>query len=278
MPLETPQPPISLAYEQRGSGLPILCLHGHPGSAACMSVFTESLSKHYRTIAPDLRGYGKSQVQAPFQMTDHLQDLDALKTELGITQHLILGWSLGGILAIELALRHPETVAGIILIATAARPVSQLSPPSWSDLCLTGVAGLLNSLKPGWLWNIKTFGRRSLIGTLFSQHTAQAYQYLAAAGTPATLRTSRHAQAALNQAIRQGYNRQPDLHQIHCPCLVLSGADDRHILPQASQATAAHLPNSTWINFPNVAHLFPWEIPQQVQGTILHWLDIQFAQ
>ena len=50
----------------RGAGFPILCLHGHPGSGNSMSVFTQHLSGRFQTIAPDLRGYGKSRNKCDF--------------------------------------------------------------------------------------------------------------------------------------------------------------------------------------------------------------------
>ncbi|MEM8605376.1 MAG: alpha/beta hydrolase [Cyanobacteria bacterium P01_H01_bin.121] len=256
----------------QGSGPPLLCLHGHPGSGACMDVFTQPLSRHFQTIAPDLRGYGASKASASFTMIEHLQDLEALLDQLAIPQCLILGWSLGGILALELALRRPDQVQGLILVATAAHPRSDHPPITWQDNLYTGIAGILNWLKPGWPWNIQTWGTRSLFRYLFGQQTPLAYRYLARYGVEAYLQTSRHAQQALNQALRQGYNRTPDLQQIHCPCLVLAGAGDRHITAAASHETAQQLPHATWHCYPDTAHLFPWEIPDQVLTDIEHWL------
>jgi proline iminopeptidase len=135
------------------------------------------------------------------------------------------------------------------------------------------VAGSLNWLKPGWRWNIETFGRRSLLGQLLTQHTPAAYEFLAKAGTPATLKTSRHAHSALNLALGQRYNRLPDLAALDCPCLVMSGENDRHILAKASHETANHLKNSQWICYPKTAHLFPWEIPMRVNQDIREWLS-----
>lgn len=264
--------PFSLAVQQQGQGFPVLCLHGHPGSADCMSVFTDELSAHFWTITPDLRGYGRSQTRSPFTMQDHLTDLEALLDQLKIKQCLILGWSLGGILAIELALRHPGRFSGLILVATAAHPVSHLPPPSLPELLFTLIAGGLNWLKPGWRWNIETFGRRSLLKYLLTQHTSTAYGFLAKAGSPAVIKTSRHAHSALNHALEQRYNRIPDLETLHCPCLVLSGADDRHILASASYETAQHLRNSQWICYLETAHLFPWEIPARTNQDIQQWL------
>jgi len=156
-----------------------------------MAVFTQHLSQRYKTIAPDLRGYGNSQTAADFAMTDHLADLDALLDRLQIERYLVLGWSLGGILALELALRSPDRVSGLILVASAARPWGDHPPISWQDNLYTGIAGIVNRVYPGWQWNIDTFGRRSLFRHLVQTHTPETYQYLAQAAVPAYLRTSR---------------------------------------------------------------------------------------
>ncbi|MCG9890693.1 MAG: alpha/beta hydrolase [Thermosynechococcaceae cyanobacterium MS004] len=259
--------------QQQGQGYPILCLHGHPGSADCMRVFTEPLSKKFWTIAPDLRGYGRSKTRSPFTMGDHLSDLEALLDRLQIDRCFILGWSLGGILALELALRQPERIAGLILVATSARPVSDLPQPSLAELGLTLLAGSLNWINPGWPWNIETFGKRSLLKYLISQHTAEAYRFLAEAGSAAVLQTSSHAHQALNAALSQRYDRRASLATLTQPCLILSGANDRHILSQSSQETAQTLPNSNYICYPGVAHLFPWEIPTAVNRDIQEWLQ-----
>ncbi|WP_448563715.1 alpha/beta fold hydrolase [Trichothermofontia sp.] len=261
----------ALAVVERGAGLPILCLHGHPGSAASMGVFTDHLCRHFRTIAPDLRGYGQSRTQRPFAMTDHLTDLEGLLAQQ-TEPSLILGWSLGGILALELALRVPDRVRGLVLIAAAARPRGNLPAITRADQVYTAIASLLNLLKPGWRWNIKTLGARSLYRYLLQRHTPQAYRYLAQVGTPAYLRTSRFATQALNAALRQGYDRQSDLHRITCPCLVMAASHDRHITAASSQAMAQALPQATWHLYEHTAHLFPWEIPDQVLADLDRWL------
>jgi hypothetical protein len=137
----------------------------------------------------------------------------------------------------------------------------------------TAIAALLNGVFPDWPWNIRTFGRRSLYRHMVRRHTSATYRYLARYGTPAYWQTSRHAQQALNQALRSNYDRRPDLPQIQCPALVLAAAYDRHITPQASQETAQGLPHSTWRLYENTAHLFPWEIPDVVLQDIETWLS-----
>lgn len=275
MPQTVPQTSsqaIRLYTLVQGQGFPILCLHGHPGSGQSLSVFTQPLSARFKTIAPDLRGYGGSRAQTDFVMTDHLSDLTALLDRHCINRCLVLGWSLGGILALELALQSPERVSGLILVATAARPKSSHPAIVWQDNAYTGIASILNWFHPGWQWNIDTFGRRSLYRYLVQQHTPAAYHYFAKEALPAYLRTSSRATQALFMAFQRGYNRLTDLPAIQCPCLVLAGADDRHITAASSLETAQALPDAEYHCYPNTAHLFPWEIPAVVRADIDRWL------
>jgi pimeloyl-ACP methyl ester carboxylesterase len=236
-----------------------------------MAVFTDHLSHAFQTLTPDLRGYGQSQQQHPFSMSAHLNDLEQLLGSL-TEPCLVLGWSLGGILALELALRSPEAIRGLILIATAAHPRSDHPPISWQDNLFTGLAGITNWLTPAAPWIIETLGKRSLFRYLLQQHTSHAYRRLAREGVSAYLETSTLATLALNTAIRQGYNQTTELHRIQVPCLMLCGEQDRHITAAASQETAQLLPDCEFHCYPNTAHLLPWEIPQQITQDIDRWL------
>jgi len=264
---------MKLQVQIRGEGFPILCLHGHPGSGDCLDIFTDYLSQRFQTIAPDLRGYGQSKTRERFTMQEHLEDLGELLEQYHLERCLLLGWSLGGILAIELLIKYPERFSGLILVASAAFPRGNHPPITFFDLLYTGLAALVNSIKPGWEWNIETFGKRSLFRYLITQQTPIAYQYLAKYAVPAYLRTSRLADQALNKALKVGYNRLADLKCSQVPCLVLAGSNDRHITAYSSQETARYLKNCSFYCYPNTAHLFPWEIPSQVIRDLEQWLQ-----
>lgn len=237
-----------------------------------MGVFTEHLSQHLQTITPDLRGYGRSRTPSPFEMTDHLADLEALLDRYSLRRTVVLGWSLGGILALELALRRPCAVAGLILVASSAHPKGRHPPITWQDNVLTAIAALLNALFPAHPWLIEQWGRRSLFRYLVQQHTPQVYQRLAHEGVTAFWGTSKYATEALGRSLQHGYNRTNDLQAISCPVLMLAASADVHITPESSQDTALALPNCKLQIYENVAHLFPWEIPHQVLADIDQWL------
>lgn len=255
-----------------GTGHPLLCLHGHPGTGACFDPVLAPLRDRYQTIAPDLRGYGQSTTREPFAMAAHLDDLVSLIDRLALETCTIVGWSLGGILAIELALRCPDRVNGLALIATAARPYSNHPAVSPLELGLTAIAGLTSAVLPAAPF-LPAIGQRSLFRYLISQHTTTAYRNIGLYGVAAYLQTSQPATIALNTAIRQRYDREADLTAIACPSLVIAAADDRHICAAASQRTADRLPNSDWICYDNAAHLFPWEQPDRLRDDLTRWLD-----
>lgn len=265
---------MRLHTQVAGGGFPIVCLHGHPGSGAAMDVFTWPLADlGFKTYAPDFRGYGRSRTAYPFQMTSHLDDLEELLAQHQIEECLVLGWSLGGIMAMELALRRPDVVRGLILVGTAARPRGSHPPISLMDNVVTGIAGALNFVVPGF-GPVIALGQKSLFRYLIRQHTPEAYRYLARRGAPAFLRTSRHAEKALFQAIRAGYNRVPDIQSLQIPSLMLCGECDRHITADSSLETARALPQCEVHCYPDTAHLFPWEIPAQVNADIRKWLEV----
>ena len=278
--------------------LKVLCLHGHPGNSEAMQIFVQHFeARGTSAIATDLRGYGNCKADSAFTMLDHIQDIENLLiddrdndrvSEVDNSEYLILGWSLGGILAIELALRAigwegesiPNSgrnsaikprIVGLILIATAAKPRSDLPKIAWWEYMNLAIAVALQLAIPKQHWLVTWFGKRSLIKYLIQQHTPTAYAQIATIGAKAYLQTSRYAQMALTQALKQRYDRTPDLAKIQIPCLAIAAAQDRHITAASTAETAKLLPNCEFICYPDTAHLLPWEIGDRLLADIDAW-------
>jgi pimeloyl-ACP methyl ester carboxylesterase len=110
---------VQLYYEERGSGTPILGIHGAGSSAIFWEDAAEKLAKHGRAIVYDRRGCNRSEQPEPYETTtvqEHAADALALLRELDAEPAVLIGRSYGGTVALDLALEHPESVVGIALL------------------------------------------------------------------------------------------------------------------------------------------------------------------
>jgi pimeloyl-ACP methyl ester carboxylesterase len=106
-------------YETYGSGQPLLLLHGSIlGYIDEFSSFIPELSKHFRVIAPALRGHGKSEMgEEPFSYSLFAKDAMAVLKQEGIDSALVLGFSAGAITGYHLAANYPKTVIKLVALA-----------------------------------------------------------------------------------------------------------------------------------------------------------------
>jgi pimeloyl-ACP methyl ester carboxylesterase len=110
---------VLLHYEERGSGQPVLLLHGYPLDHTIWRAQMAALSDSFRVIAPDLRGHGQSLAPAgEYPMEILAADVAALLDRLEIAQAVWVGHSMGGYVALAALRTMPERVAGIVLCAS----------------------------------------------------------------------------------------------------------------------------------------------------------------
>jgi pimeloyl-ACP methyl ester carboxylesterase len=118
---------VSLYYEERGTGAPILCIHGTGSSTELWRRPAEGLARHGRTVVYDRRGFGRSERPEPF-VTDvhqHADDAAALIEALGLAPAIVIGRSQGGEIAVDLALRYPDRVRALALLEGGGMSLSE---------------------------------------------------------------------------------------------------------------------------------------------------------
>lgn len=111
-------------YETYGSGEPLLLLHGNGGSIASFKAVIPALAKHYKVIAVDTRGQGKSidTQSSSFSYNQFAEDMKALLDTLNLKQVNLVGWSDGGNTGLILAMKYPNYVKKLVALGANLNP------------------------------------------------------------------------------------------------------------------------------------------------------------
>src|SRR3954451_21328282 len=102
---------VHLYYETHGEGRPLVLLHGGLGSGEMFGPVVDAFAAHHQVILPDLQAHGRTaDVDRPLEIPAMADDIAALIDHLGLDRPDVVGYSLGGGVALHLALRHPDKV------------------------------------------------------------------------------------------------------------------------------------------------------------------------
>lgn len=113
---------IKLYYEIHGSGKPVILLHGGLGALEMFGPNGAALAKRRKVIAVDLQGHGRTaDIDRPLSVELMADDIAALIKHLGIARSYIMGYSMGGGVALQTAIRHPEVVGKLVVVSTPFR-------------------------------------------------------------------------------------------------------------------------------------------------------------
>jgi pimeloyl-ACP methyl ester carboxylesterase len=112
------RPGVDIAYDDVGTGLPVVFIHGFPHNRTLWAPQLGGLMARARCIAPDLRGFGESEISGPYSMDQYADDVIAVLDTLQIERAVIAGLSMGGYVAFALWRRHRERVRALILADT----------------------------------------------------------------------------------------------------------------------------------------------------------------
>jgi pimeloyl-ACP methyl ester carboxylesterase len=122
---------VRIYYETFGAGSPVLVMHGGLGRLDDMHYQIADLAGSHLVIAPDSRGHGRSSdFVGPLHYIDMSNDMLGLLDQLHIQRADLVGWSDGGIVALDLAMRHPERVGKLVVIGGNTDPSGLIALPA----------------------------------------------------------------------------------------------------------------------------------------------------
>ncbi|MBM4070916.1 MAG: alpha/beta fold hydrolase [Planctomycetes bacterium] len=244
---------VSLFYAERGEGVPLIFLNGLAGDHQYWMGQLRALSNRFRCLALDNRDTGQSSyATASYTITDLADDVAGFMAQLSLPAAHIVGLSLGGMIAQEMALRHPARVRSLFLVGTVAKADDWFCATLDAYGCIRrqvrDTSEFFQVLLP-WLVSHRYFEQPERVEWL-----------------KALLAQNPHPQKIEGffrqfEAIR-GHDTLDRLASITCPVLLAAGADDSIAPPRYSRQLAERLPHARLEIMPDVGHAPPIEDPR----------------
>lgn len=254
-----------LHYEEQGFGsATILFAHGLLWSGRMFAEQVKELSQHYRCITYDFRGQGKSQVtRSGYDIESLYEDTVDLINKLNCAPCHFAGLSMGGFVALRLAIRHPELLRSLILLETSANPEPHANIPRYKMLNLVarwlGLGMAADSVM------LIMFGKKFMEDPDRAGQRAEWKQIM----------ISNHRKG-ITRAVQGVINRLgvvDQLPQISTPTLIIVGDQDVATVPAESELMHARISNSKLVVIPGAGHTSTVEEPEAVTRVIQEFLS-----
>lgn len=251
----------TLAWRERGSGPPLVLLHGWSLSGLAFSELAGYLES-YRLLLPDLPGHGGSSPSPAPSLTALADDLAAWLAAEVAAPVLLGGWSLGGMVAMELTARPVFPVERLLLIGTTPRFTANDDWPF--GLPATQVRALERNLERRFAMTLAEFFALTFTPGEVDDSRLRAIRAFAV--HPADLPDPASAAALL--ALLQSHDQRHLSATITCPALVVHGTEDRIVPVGAGRALAASLPQGRLCEFAVTGHAPHWTRPLETAQLI----------
>jgi pimeloyl-ACP methyl ester carboxylesterase len=248
---------IRIACRVAGRGPALLLLHGLGGSHDDWRRQFAAFEPQFRVIAPDLRGFGDSERHEPFTVQQHARDAAALLDALGERRAYVVGLSMGGAVAAELALAEPGRVAGLVLANTA--PGFELN--SWERRYLAFSRFLL-----ALLFGVGGVARFFATAVFPAPHQENLRKRLLERAS----RTSRWVYIASLRALVR-WSAEDRLGQVRAPTLVI-GAEFDYTDIAEKRRWATKLPDARVVMLPGSRHRSELDAPEAFNQAVLGFL------
>lgn len=241
----------------------VLLLHGMGSCGDDWGLQLPALAPRYRVLAPDARGHGQSpRPPGPYTIADMAGDVVALMDDLGIESAHVVGLSMGGCMALQMAIAHPSRVRSLALVNTFAR----IRPAGWQ-----GVRRFFQRL---WALQFGTMEEvvTPVIESMFPK-PEQAELRRMAVGRFVENNTKETYKAFLMAVTR--FNAVRDLHCVACPALVVAGDQDRTVPMSCKRDLHRGIPGAEWVVFEDSGHGTPIDQPERFNEVLLGFLQRQ---
>lgn len=257
---------LSLAWRGIGSGPSVLLLNGTGEGASSFGPLMESLASRFRCVAYDARDVGQSsRASDPYAPADLAEDATAIIEGLGLGPCHVVGFSLGGATAMELALARPELVTSLVLLSTWGR----------SDRWFRHQMANWKAIRRFHVDDENAF-LRALNPWMFSPVTLEDDDALARIRRLWDESPTQEADAWCRQCDADARHDVLDrLGSIEQPTLVIVGEADLCTPPRYAFELAAPLPDARVSLIPDAGHCALFEDPDAVHGVIGSFLDQQ---
>lgn len=253
---------FEMNYEDIGKGTPLILIHGMGGDTTEWTPLIPELSKEARCIAIDLRGHGKSEKpDMPYTLDLFAEDVTTLMEKLNIDQAYICGVSMGGSVALKIALTQPKKVKGLILLDTTARvnPKSLETVGRWGKILMEkGLDAYIEAE----------------INDIF--HPMFSYRHKDEIKAFADSMKTRDPTTIMR--IQQGYTKSPikldkDIKNIKVPTLIIHGREDTVIPVEEAEFIHKQIRNSQLIIIPFAGHGALLERKDFIADLILYFIE-----
>jgi pimeloyl-ACP methyl ester carboxylesterase len=242
---------VDVDYEMQGEGPPLYMVHGIGSRKVTWNALITGLADRFTCVSYDLRGHGASPVPpTPYTLDDLVDDLEALRKKLGHDRINIIGHSLGGMIGPAYARAYPDRTITVGLLSTAAGRTEEDRAKLenvGNAMQEKGIGPVLDTFLERWYTDEFIRQRPNAIKARRKQVVE----------TPVDVFMSVFWIYARTEMA-------PWLHQIECPCLVLTGELDGGCNPRLNQFMADQIPDSELIILKNLKHSILIEGPDQV--------------
>ena len=254
---------IEMAYDDAGSGQPVILLHGYPFNRSMWREQVEFLSESYRVITPDLRGLGETTMSddAAATMDEMARDVAALLDELEIRRAVVGGLSMGGYVTLSFYRRFPLSVRALVLADTRPQADTDEARRNRIEQAQTILRDGMESIADGFLTKVLA------PATLAEQPDAVARVRLMIKST-----NPQGAAAALKGMAARS-DQTDFLAGILAPALIIVGSLDKLTPPQDAELMRREIRGSRLEVIDGAAHISNIERPAEFNRALADFLQ-----